>query len=340
MARFRRIFATIGRSAALPWSGVASIVAVLGWVIALGLDPDSVRPSPAVVGPLMQTEVAAALPPPASEVVPHPSVDALSASPPPVLDGHQDQPVPEVQPPQAPRVAILLTGMGLDPALVQAASALPKAVGFAWSVYADDPLAGQASVRRQGRDVWLEVPVSRGDPQRYDQGPLALSPARSDETNLQRLAAALDRGQDLAGVVAEPGAFAPSPARFEPLAQLLAARALPLLLHGTFARTMVEQAGWTGAAASGSIGMTTRSQLLDQFLDDLAVQAERDGAAIGVLRVHPLTIARVARWQARLAERDLTLVPPSMLLHGAPAAEATAEAVGRDGASELDAHGG
>jgi polysaccharide deacetylase 2 family uncharacterized protein YibQ len=336
LARFHRIFRVVARSTALPWSGVVLAVAVLGWIIVAGLDPDGV-PLPVVVGPLTRIDVAAAPPPPP----PHESALVPAAVVPETTDGpDRDEPAEETRAPQGSRVAILLTGMGLDPALVRAASELPKAVGFAWSVYADDPLEGQASVRRQGREVWLELPVSRGDPQRYDLGPLALSPARSDGQNLERLVAALERGQDLAGVVAEPGAFAPSPVRFEPVAGMLASHALPLLLHGEFARSMVEQASWSGTAANGSIGMTTRAELLDRFLDDLATRAEMDGAAIGVLRVHPLTVARTARWQERLAEWGLTLVPPSMLLHLPPTRAATANAGGKNGEDGGEGHGG
>jgi polysaccharide deacetylase 2 family uncharacterized protein YibQ len=335
LARFHQIFLAICRAPALPWSAVVLVVMAMASVTVAGLGIEDQAPPAPFVGSLMQVPIAASLPPPPDHAMPAPAEDHAAVV-------GQEPATPEAAGTQVPGIALLLTGFGLDPVLTRAASELPRTVAFAWSVYADDPLPGQAAVQRQGREVWLELPVSRGDPARFDQGPLALSPARSDERNLERLTTILSRGSGLSGVVAEPGAFAPSPVRFRPLALVLQQRRLPLLLHGDFAATMAGQAGWGGAGANGSMGPATRADTIDRFLDQLASRANEDGRAIGVMRAHPLTIARILRWQHGIAAQGLTLVPPSTLLHAPldPMVAVKTGPLAKGWAGGPDGHGG
>lgn len=222
-------------------------------------------------------------------------------------------------PPASPhgRVGLVLVGLGLDPALSRAAADLPAAVALAWSPYGDDPRAELGALRTRGREIWLDLPVSRGDPSRFDAGPIALSPARADDRNLQRLGVALAAIADPVGVVAQPGAFAAAPRRMQPLTTALARLRLPLLLHGDFARMVAAEAGGGAWAAEATMPVSTLASAIDRFLQELAAHAARNGSALGVMVAHPLVIQRLSRWSWELAERGLTLVPPSMLLRAA-----------------------
>lgn len=339
MARFHSFVRIVARSPLLPWSAVVLVAILLGAVAVAGLDPSSVRPPAAAITTLTRITVAAALPPsPADPSVVRKPLEATAPSiatqpePEPAPDPAGEEPAPPARDKQAPpatagpRVAILLLGLGLDPALARAADDLPEAVALAWSVYADDPQPAQAAIRRRGREIWLELPVAHVDPARFDFGPLALSPRAPDGRNLERLTDALAGRDGLAGVVAESGAFALDPGRFGPPAAALKEQGLPLLLHGGFAGALAGEAASSAAVADGSMGVTTLPGTIDRFLDDLALRAIRDGQAIGVLRAHPLTIVRLGRWAEGTAGRGLTLVPPSMLLRPVPKEVAGTEA--------------
>jgi polysaccharide deacetylase 2 family uncharacterized protein YibQ len=266
-------------------------------------------------------------------------VDTSAPSPAATLTDRSTAPFPPEASP-GPRIAIILTGFGLDPVLARAAAELPKAVAMGWSVYADDPLAGQAEMRLIGRETWLELPISHGESSRFDVGPLGLSPSRTDERNLELLKMALAKGSDVAGTLAEPGAFATSPARFVPIAAMLSERTLALLLHGDFSRTLADEPGLAAVAADGSLPVTTLPVSVDQFLEQLSVRAKREGSAIGVMRAHPLTIARLLRWQEGIQSQGLTLVPPSMLLHAAPDPVVAATGGSPGGQGRAGKHGG
>jgi polysaccharide deacetylase 2 family uncharacterized protein YibQ len=285
-----------------PWTGVVLLLAVLAWLAVDGLKPGLAGRAPAgsvdAVPALVRTPepvaaVAAALPDPATTAA--------------------------TGPPATPRgqVGLVLAGLGLDPALSRAASDLPAAIALAWSPYGGDPRADPADLRRRGREIWLDLPVSRGDPGRFDAGPLALSPARADDRNLQRLDMALAAVADPVGVVAQPGAYAAAPRRMRPLAAALARLRLPLLLHGDFARMVAAEAGGGAWAVEATMPVSTLASAIDRFLQELAARAERSGSALGVMVAHPLIIERLSRWSWELAERGLTLVPPSMLLRAA-----------------------
>lgn len=302
MLRLRQTIGHLGRDGRLPWSGVGLVLLLMGATVLPALlqaaDPWGGRAK----GGFATIELAAGLPAPRPD----------NAAPAARLGGG-----PWAEIPGNGRVAVLLLGVGLDPVLTRTAMELSSPVAMGWSVYADDTQHDRAMMRGRGHEIWLELPVSRGDPSRFDAGPLALTPARSDAHNLQRLDAALARLPGLDGVVAEPGAFAASPQRLRPLSDLLAGRGLPLLLHGDFTRMVVAEPGIAAGRADRSMGVTTLAGAIDQVLDELALQAGRHGAALAVMRAHPLSIARLLRWQASLAGRGLTLVPPSLLLHAA-----------------------
>ncbi len=285
-----------------PWTGAVLLLAVLAW-----LATDGLKPMPAGHASTESVEAA-----PAVARVPEPVPAIAAALPDPMAAA-------ATGPPASPhgQVGLVLVGLGLDPALSRAASDLPAAIALAWSPYGDNPEADPGALRTRGREIWLELPVSRGDPSRFDAGPLALSPARADDRNLQRLGMALAAITDPVGVVAQPGAFAAAPRRMRPLAAALARLRLPILLHGDFARMVAAEAGGGARAAEATMPVSTLASAIDRFLQELAARAAHNGSALGVMVAHPLVIERLSRWSSELAERGLTLVPPSMLLRAA-----------------------
>ena len=235
--------------------------------------------------------------------------------------------------PAGGRVAVILAGAGLDPALARAALDLPAPVALAWSAYADRPPPFQAELRRRGHEIWLDLPVSHGDPTRFDAGPLAISPTRGDADNLDRLTLALGQVAAPAGVLVEPGAFGARPQRLLPVLAALGERHAPVVLHGEFVALLARETPGEVGLALGSLRVTSLPARVDEFLQGLGAAASADGRALGVLPSHPLVIERLARWLRGLPVQGLTLVAPSSLLR----ARAGAVPAGVEGAAAVAA---
>ena len=294
MQHLRAILRRLGRTALVPWSAVVVVLASIGAAVATADGP--------------QERLFAGLP--------GERITAIVPLVPPIIGPPTGPTGSTAELPLASRgrVAILLTGLGLNPKLDASAARLPAAVGIAWSAYGDNPLPGLARMRRLGHEVWLELPISKGDPSRFQAGPLALSPSRSDDRNLQRLRFVLARAVEPAGVVADPGAFAASPTRLNPVVARLAQAGLPLLLYGASAHGVIASDIRPAWRADTAVGVGGRA--LDETLAEVVGAARRRGKAITVVGGTIAAIDRVRRWQQRLDREGLTLVAPSRLLSG------------------------
>ncbi|WP_027136171.1 divergent polysaccharide deacetylase family protein [Geminicoccus roseus] len=322
----RQIFDRLGRRPAVPWLAVVLVLTGMVMLAAIARSQPPVLPS----GPTILVEIER------SQVLP-PADPPVAKVPP---GQHGSRAVADA-PGSGPRIAIILTGLGLDPVLARAALDLPDAVAVAWSPYSDDPLADQAPMRRAGHEIWLDLPISRGDPARFDAGPLALSPAKSDDQNLRRLRMALETVTDPAGVVMEPGAFAASPDRLGPVSAGLGELGLPLVLHGNFVRVVADAEQVAAVAADGWLEIHTVASVIDAFLEERARQARREGDVLLVVRSHPLSLDRLGRWLAKLPGEGLTLVAPSVLLRAPPDGRSLRAGIHPDkGGVARDRHGG
>ncbi|WP_159716595.1 divergent polysaccharide deacetylase family protein [Geminicoccus flavidas] len=295
MSFLRQSFRRLCRGPLLPWALVGLLLAALAWAGGAAVLAAPVGGAPAVV------EVAILRMPAAPAGLPTGPPGAAPAT---------------VRPaePDGARVAVILAGAGLDPALARAALDLPAPVALAWSTYADQPPLFQAELRRRGHEIWLDLPVSQGDPARFDAGSLAISPTRSDADNLGRLAAARHQVPAPAGVLLEPGAFGARPQRLLPVLAALGEHRLPVVLHGEFATLLAREVPAEVELAAGSLRVTSLPARVDEFLQMLGAAATADGRALGVLPSHPLAIERLARWLRGMSAEGLTLVAPSSLL--------------------------
>ncbi|WP_222182608.1 divergent polysaccharide deacetylase family protein [Geminicoccus harenae] len=295
MPFLRQSFRRLCRFPLLPWALVGLLLAALAWAGGAAVLAAPVGDAPAAV------EVAILRMPATAAILPMGPPDAAPAAARPAE-------------PNGARVAVILAGAGLDPALARAALDLPAPVALAWSAYADQPPPFQAELRRRGHEIWLDLPVSQGDPARFDAGPLAISPTRSDADNLDRLAGARHQVPAPAGVLLEPGAFGARPQRLLPVLAALEEHRLPVVLHGEFATLLAREASAEVGLAQGSLRVTSLPARVDEFLHMLGAAASADGRALGVLPSHPLAIERLARWLRGLPAEGLTLVAPSSLL--------------------------
>jgi polysaccharide deacetylase 2 family uncharacterized protein YibQ len=82
--------------------------------------------------------------------------------------------------------------------------------------------------------------------------------------------------------------------------------------------------------ATGTLMLDTiqSREAIDKKLVELEAEARRNGSAIGVGSVYPITIARIAEWAGSVNARGLALVPISALA-GIPAPQEAGRPAGR-----------
>jgi polysaccharide deacetylase 2 family uncharacterized protein YibQ len=249
---------------------------------------------------------------------------AAATLPAPPAPGAQEQPwrryagnFPADDP--RPRVALIVTGLGLSSAATQAAiRQLPPGVTLAFSPYAGNLQEWVLRARAAGHEVLVELPM---EPMNYpadDPGPQALLSSLSAADNLRRLDWVLGRADGVVGVVAGMGSrFASNPELMRPVLARLAQRGFLYIDNRLSPASAVPKiAGevdlpW--AANTRFIDAEATRVAIDGRLQQLERAARESGAALALAQPYPVTIERAVAWAQSLEVKGLALAPVSAL---------------------------
>ncbi|MEM8798652.1 MAG: divergent polysaccharide deacetylase family protein [Pseudomonadota bacterium] len=216
---------------------------------------------------------------------------------------------------ERPRIAIVIHGLGLSKKRTDNAFAsLPSAVTFAFSPYAEDLPSQVADARANGHEVVLMVPM---EPVRYpanDPGPHTLLVSNSEAENLRRIEWVFGRTDGYVGVMNDMGS------RFTAISETMRfalrevkARGLMYLDARSTAQSkgaqLAREANIPWALNNRYIDTEPTPDEIDRMLRDLENTARTFGAAVGLGRPLPITIARVEAWAKTLEAKDMVLVP-------------------------------
>jgi uncharacterized protein len=216
--------------------------------------------------------------------------------------------------PNAPQIAIVITGIGVSNATsAEALGKLPAAVTFALAPGGADleRLAGKA--RSLGHELLLQVPMeSPESPEGKSQQ--ALLTSLSPDQNIERLHWLMSRFQGYVGVASQMGGrLTASEAAFAPILREIGNRGLIYVDDGTSPKSLAGQsAGSSGsgiARANLVLDAVPSSAEIDRALAKLEGLARQNGMAIGFAAAWPVVIERVARWSKALEGRGFSLVP-------------------------------
>ena len=233
------------------------------------------------------------------------------------------------EPGTGPRIAILLTGLGVGQAATASAIVkLPPAVSLAFSPYGADAERSAARARAFGHEILLQAPMEPFDYPDSDPGPQGLLTAVKGPENADRLAWMMSRFTGYVGVANFMGAkFMADTAAFEPVLREIAVRGLGFVDDGTNARgTTPDLLGRTKVPAARAeivLDAMPRPEAVDRELARLEAQARANGFALASGSAQPMTIERIARWSRDLESRGIRLVPVSVALRGAKAIRVT-----------------
>jgi uncharacterized protein len=220
-----------------------------------------------------------------------------------------------------PRIAIILTGMGLSSATTEAAiTQLPAAVTLSFTPYARRLDQWISLARTGGHEVMLDLPMEPTSYPDDDPGPRALLTALSPAQNVERLKWTLDRARGYVGLATVMGSrFTTSEEALRPVLETLKEQGLIYIDN----RSSQESVAWRVAAKIGvpnalndrtlDTGQANRDAI-DGRLVQLEGVARADGFAVGMGRPYPVTIERLREWAKGLEERGFVLAPISAVV--------------------------
>jgi len=229
-----------------------------------------------------------------------------------------------------PRIAIVVTGLGIGEAITQSAiDKLPPAVTLSFTPYGPAGLQSSVSAARAvGHEVLLELPMEPFDYPSNDPGPNTLMTGAAAADNPQHLQWLMSRISGYAGVSNMQGAkFLSVPEDLRPILEQTKRRGLFFLDDGSAERSVLPEIATTAQApaqrADSVIDRVPSREGVESELRALEIAAKTRGSAIGVATANPMTIDRISAWAADLEQKGIALAPVTAIIAAQQSAQAT-----------------
>ncbi|MEM6902098.1 MAG: divergent polysaccharide deacetylase family protein, partial [Pseudomonadota bacterium] len=243
----------------------------------------------------------------------------------------------------APRIALVMTDLGLDQTRTQVAiERLPADVSLAFHAYAPGLDDWIAAARNDGHESLLAVPMEPIDYPLSDPGPNALLVDNTAEENLTELYKSLGAAEGYVGVTNFMGsALMADFTAIAPVMRELGDRGLLFIDDNTAINSVAPEVSarfpMPFARANRIIDSLPTPADIDEQLAGLEALAKINGAAIGFMQSYPITLQRLEEWLPLLNSRGIDLVPVSAVAQfggGITEQAQQAEAADREPASE------
>lgn len=219
-----------------------------------------------------------------------------------------------------PRIAVVLTGLGLSAAATEAAiKQLPPAVTLSFSPYARRLSQWIALARVNGHEVMIDLPMEPITFPEDDPGPHALLTFLDSKQNLRRLDWVLNRGESFVGVAAVMGSrFAASEEDMGPVMAALRERGLMFLDNRASDRSVAgeiaNRLGLPHAMNDRTLDAAQASRIaINSRLTEIERLAEEKGHSIAMAQPYPVTLERLRDWAVEIQSRGYALVPITAL---------------------------
>jgi len=232
-------------------------------------------------------------------------------------------PKPQAARSDAPRIAIVVEGLGIGAnSTTEALAKLPSEITVAFTPYGIDLERWIARARGEGREVLLQVGMEPFDFPDNDPGPQTLLTSNTAELNIDRLHWFLSRFQGYVGITTLMGArFTATDQAISPVLREVGKRGLIYFDDGTSPRSVAGQmAGSQNVAfarADAVLDAVPTANDIDSALARLEATARSRGVAIASASALPVTIDRISNWARSAEARGLALVPVSAVANRA-----------------------
>jgi hypothetical protein len=219
--------------------------------------------------------------------------------------------------PNAPRIAIVVTGLGISAlGTSDALAKLPGPVTLGFAPYGADLERLAARARESGHELLLQVPMEPFDYPDNDPGPQTLLTSLTAGQNLDRLHWLMSRLQGYVGLANFMGGrFTASEQALAPVLREAAKRGLIYVDDGASPRSLAGQIAGANnlsyAKADLMIDAVPTAAEIDRALTRLEKTARERGVAVGTATALPASIERITVWAKAAESHGLQLVPIS-----------------------------
>ena len=223
-----------------------------------------------------------------------------------------------------PRIAVIVGGLGLNPALTeQAIEVLPPNISLAFAPYAKDLEYWTGKARAAGHEILIELPMEGYGPNQEALGAAALLSTRTQAENLQRLDWLLSRFGGYFAATNYMGAkFSAETAAIAPILEQLRKAGVGYVDDTGAAGRAARTAGAAMASVNRMIPPAPDNagrQAVRRELQALERLAAREGAALAKTYAYAATIDEIAAWAGDLETRGFSAAPASAALRGSAA---------------------
>ena len=220
----------------------------------------------------------------------------------------------------APKIAIVLGGMGLNAGLTEKAMRdLPGDVTFAFAPYGDDLQETVNRARNQGHEILLQLPLEPMGYPANNPGPKTLVTSQGADANLASLRWHMSRFAGYVGITNYMGGRFLSEAKaLQPVMTEMKKRGLLFVSDGAASQDMADDVAKVVGLPlrRGSRIIDADPKAIDAALAELEADARLNGVAIGTGTGLPATIEAVAEWSKTLGDRGIILIPVSAAFRG------------------------
>jgi polysaccharide deacetylase 2 family uncharacterized protein YibQ len=222
-----------------------------------------------------------------------------------------------VELPKGPRIAIVISGMGLSRSSTEQVFKLPATISFSFSPYASELAKWIKKAEGDKHELYVDIPLEPKDYPHSDPGPYALLLNLGDEKNMERLNQVLKKGEGYQGVVTGPDEhFTQNSRAYEWLMNAVKAKKMTFFYaarpENKLLTQEIEKSKRTEAVG---IDIVLDEKLTNEAIDAQLAQAEvlaqKYGFATVLARPYPISAQRIQEWIKTLGPKNIHLVPLS-----------------------------
>lgn len=220
-----------------------------------------------------------------------------------------------------PKVAIVVSDLGLNTALAEEAIQLPGAMTLAFASYSPGLSDWIDKARDGGHEVLLTLPMEPYDFPRSDPGPYALMGSFDETTNVDKLRWVMSRATGYVGLVNFQGSkFNSSADLIRPVLAEMGDRGLLYLDSGETPVSVVPLIAEDVNMPAVKVDIVLdnppdRGSIVAQ-LARLEARARARGVAVGLAHPFPASLNRLRVWSRELAAKGIALIPLSAVVAG------------------------
>lgn len=211
-----------------------------------------------------------------------------------------------------PRIALIISGLGLSKLPTDAAIALPGAVTLAFSPYANTTQEWVERARNAGHESLLDLPLQTKHYPAADPGPYALLTTLPQQENLTRLTTVLSKARGYVGLL--PPAeetFILAKDNIQPVIEALNKRGLIFVSPSSQSSASLEKtAAFPVLQADVLLDAQATEAHIKRQIQKAEILAQQQGTAIVVGQALPVTLDLLNQWiTTGLPAKKITLVP-------------------------------